>query len=66
MDSIDKSIAVLTEAGFYADNLWHIDSVGGDFTDKERMDILSEAVNDLEVDKLIASKIKSIINKRYG
>jgi len=66
MDSIDKSIAVLTEVGFYANNLWHIDSVGGDFTDKERMDILAEAVNDLEVDKLIASKIKSIINKRYG
>jgi hypothetical protein len=58
MDSIDKSIEVLTDSGFYADNLWHIDSVNGDFTDKERMQILSEAVNDPEVEKLITQKIK--------
>ncbi len=58
MDSIDKSIQVLRDSGFYADNLWHIDSVKGDFTDKERMQILSEAVNDPEVEKLIMHKIK--------
>ena len=63
MDSIDKSIEVLTDSGFYADNLWHIDSVNGDFTDKERMQILSEAVNDPEVEKLIMQKIKLSVSK---
>jgi muramoyltetrapeptide carboxypeptidase LdcA involved in peptidoglycan recycling len=63
MDSIDKSIEVLTDSGFYADNLWHIDSVKGDFTDKERMQILSEAVNDPEVEKLIMQKIKLAVSK---
>jgi hypothetical protein len=63
MDSVDKSIEVLTDSGFYADNLWHIDSVKGDFTDKERMQILSEAVNDPEVEKLIMQKIKLAVSK---
>jgi len=43
--------------------LWHIDSVNGDFTDKERMQILSEAVNDPEVEALIMQKIKLSVSK---
>lgn len=58
MDSIDKSIEVLRDSGFYAENLWHIDIVKGDFTDKERMYILARAIDDPEVEKLIMHKIK--------
>ena len=66
MDSIDKSIEVLTDSGFYADNLWHIDSVKGFISDqlvwmysrKELMELLAEAINDPEVEALITQKIK--------
>lgn len=64
MNDYDKSVEVLKDWGFYVDNLWHIDSVKGDFTDAERMDILAEALNHPDVDKLIVSKIKSISNRK--
>jgi hypothetical protein len=65
MNESEKSIAILKDWGFYADNLWHIDSVKGDFTDEKRMDILAEAINDPEVESLIISKIKSITTRSY-
>lgn len=71
MDSIDKSIEVLTDSGFYADNLWHIDSVRDFIPDrlvwmysrKELMELLSEAMNDHEVEALILQKIKLAVSK---
>ncbi len=63
MDSVDKSIEVLKDSGFYADNLWHIDIVKGDFTDKERMYILARAIDDPEVEKLIMQKIKLAVGR---
>lgn len=64
MNDYNKAIEVLKDWGFYVDNLWHIDSVKGDFTDAERMDILAEALTHPDVDKLIVSKIKSISDRK--
>lgn len=71
MDEINKSIEVLQESGFYADNLWHIDSVEGlipnrlawMYSRSELMDMLAEAVNDPEVERLIIHKIRLALNK---
>ena len=43
---IEKAREVLREAGYYVDNLWHIDDVKGLFknvTDGEAYDILDQA-----------------------
>jgi muramoyltetrapeptide carboxypeptidase LdcA involved in peptidoglycan recycling len=64
MNDYNKAIEVLKDWGFYVDNLWHIDSVKGDFTDAERMDILAQVMTDPEVDKFITAKIKMIVTKR--
>lgn len=46
-DEIKKAREVLREAGYYVDNLWHIDDVKGLFknvTDEEAYNILDSAL----------------------
>lgn len=46
MNEIEKAKAVLRDAGFYVDNLWHIDDVKGRFecTDEQAQEILEDAL----------------------
>lgn len=44
---VDKAKAVLRKAGFYVDNLWHIDDVKTNhqvFDDEDAQDILNDAL----------------------
>ena len=46
MNEIEKAKAVLRDAGFFVDNLWHIDDVKGRFecTDEQAQEILEDAL----------------------
>lgn len=46
MSKIDEARATLREAGYFVDNLWHIDDVEGDFTDERKQEILLNALTD--------------------
>lgn len=45
---VEKARAVLREAGFYVDNLWHVDDVKVNynvFDNEDAQDILNEAIS---------------------
>ena len=46
MDKIEQAKAILREAGFFVDNLWHIDDVkeNYDVTDDEAQEVLFRAL----------------------
>lgn len=58
MTEIEKAKAILREAGYFVENLWHISDVQKDFvcTDAEAYSILYEALtNGYNVDQIFES-----------
>ena len=47
MDKIEQAKAILREAGYHVDSLWHINDVKDNYnvTDDEAQEVLSEALN---------------------
>jgi hypothetical protein len=59
MDKIEQAKAILREAGFFVDNLWHIDDVKNNHecTDDEAYDILEQALTSDWITEQIFSEI---------
>ena len=58
MDKIQQAKAILREAGYFVENLWHISDVQKDFvcTDEEAYSVLYDALtNEYNVDQIFES-----------
>lgn len=62
MSKIDEARATLREAGYFVDNLWHVDDVKGEFTDDWKQEILLNALTSDNVMELIHEQIKYFSN----
>lgn len=53
MNKIDEARATLREAGYFVDNLWHIDDVEGELTNEKKQSILNKALtNDTTMNQI--------------
>lgn len=53
MSKIDEARATPREAGYFVDNLWHIDDVEGDLTNEKKQSILNQALtNDTTMNQI--------------
>jgi hypothetical protein len=53
MSKIDEARATLREAGYFVDNLWHIDDVEGELTNEKKQSILNKALtNDATMEQI--------------
>jgi hypothetical protein len=53
MSKIDEARATLREAGYFVDNLWHIDDVEGELTNEKKQSILNKALtNDTTMNQI--------------
>lgn len=62
MSKIDEARATLREAGYFVDNLWHVDDVKEKFTDDWKQEILLNALTSDSVMELIHEQIKYFSN----
>ena len=53
MSKIDEARATLREAGYFVDNLWHIDDVEGELANEKKQSILNKALtNDTTMNQI--------------
>jgi hypothetical protein len=59
MDEIEKAKQTLKDAGYFVDNLWHIDDVQQNYncTDEEAMEVLEGALTDNYTQQIIFEAI---------
>lgn len=64
----EQAMQVLTEAGYYLGNLWHIDDIDDDsFTKEEKLDILHNAIHRDYVYQIINENIHDqILIEKYS
>lgn len=58
MSKIDEARATLREAGYFVDNLWHIDDVEGELTNEKKQSILNKALTNEYLMEMIHEQIK--------
>jgi hypothetical protein len=55
---VEEALQTLRDAGYYVENLWHIDDVGNDdFTKEEKLDILHNSIHRDYVYRIINESI---------
>jgi hypothetical protein len=67
MNKIQEAKAILREAGYFVDNLWHVSDVQQDFkcTDEEAQQVLKEALTNSWTMSEIWSTIREYASSDY-